>query len=285
MEYGERNGGREGEWPDVLGHPHPTPGRQGPDLPPGEVQGRAVGGACGHTRAGALPLRLAQSPSSARSPTQLRKAPVTNKRARDFMRMLFAGASAETADKQGRVTLPPMLRDYAGLQPRVRRDRRRSTGSRSGTPTAWNTYSAEQEPAFADWSEEVLPGDRTSSDRRLARRDGLRTAPRPRWHTFPGARRDGARSGTWAGRTGRAPTPAPRRTTSHHAPPLHRSRSTRSHHREQRAAPANETSAQQHHTKGRAHGELGMGGSRRSLRYDGSGKRSATVSRSWSVRR
>jgi transcriptional regulator MraZ len=23
--------------------------------------------------------------------------------------------------------------------------------------TAWNTYSAEQEAAFADWSEEVLP--------------------------------------------------------------------------------------------------------------------------------
>ena len=46
---------------------------------------------------------------------QLRKAPVTNKSARNFMRMLFAGASAETADKQGRVTLPPMLREYAGL--------------------------------------------------------------------------------------------------------------------------------------------------------------------------
>ena len=46
---------------------------------------------------------------------ELRKAPVTNKSARDFMRMLFAGASSETADKQGRITLPPMLRDYAGL--------------------------------------------------------------------------------------------------------------------------------------------------------------------------
>nr|MBA2560264.1 division/cell wall cluster transcriptional repressor MraZ [Propionibacteriales bacterium] len=47
---------------------------------------------------------------------ELRKTPVTNKRARNFMRMLSAGASAELADKQGRVTLPQMLRDYAGLQ-------------------------------------------------------------------------------------------------------------------------------------------------------------------------
>ena len=32
---------------------------------------------------------------------QLRKAPVTNKSARKFMRMLFAGASAETAGQAG----------------------------------------------------------------------------------------------------------------------------------------------------------------------------------------
>jgi len=87
---------------------------------------------------------------------QLRKAPVTNKRARNFMRMLFAGASAEIADKQGRVTLPQMLRDYAGL-------RRECVviGAFNRVEiwdaAAWNSYSEEQEPAFADWSEEVLP--------------------------------------------------------------------------------------------------------------------------------
>ena len=47
---------------------------------------------------------------------ELRKTPVTNKRDRAFMRMLFAGASAEVTDKQGRVTLPQLLRDYAGLR-------------------------------------------------------------------------------------------------------------------------------------------------------------------------
>ncbi len=87
---------------------------------------------------------------------QLRKTPVTNKPARAFMRMLFAGASAEMADRQGRVTLPPMLRDYAGLT----RDCV-VIGAYNRVEIwdmeSWNAYSAEQEPAFADWSEEVLP--------------------------------------------------------------------------------------------------------------------------------
>ena len=42
---------------------------------------------------------------------RLREAPVTNKNARDYVRMFFAGASDETPDKQGRITIPQMLRD------------------------------------------------------------------------------------------------------------------------------------------------------------------------------
>ncbi len=88
---------------------------------------------------------------------QLRKAPVTNKRARDFMRMLSAGASAEMADRQGRVTLPQLLRDYAGLE----RDCvviGAFNRVEIWDAESWSSYSNEQEPAFADWSEEVLPG-------------------------------------------------------------------------------------------------------------------------------
>jgi MraZ protein len=88
---------------------------------------------------------------------QMAQTPVTNKRVRDFMRMMFAGASDETPDKQGRVTIPPLLRGYAGLT----RDcivigamnRLEIWDAQS-----WTDYSNQQEAAFSDLSEEVLPG-------------------------------------------------------------------------------------------------------------------------------
>ena len=46
---------------------------------------------------------------------QLRAAPVTSKAARDYLRVFLSGASDEVPDKQGRITIPPVLRDYAGL--------------------------------------------------------------------------------------------------------------------------------------------------------------------------
>jgi MraZ protein len=88
---------------------------------------------------------------------QFRQAPVTNKRARDYLRMLFAGASDETPDKQGRITIPPMLREYASLT----RDCV-VIGAMNRVEVwdaaSWQEYSGEQEQAFADLSEEVLPG-------------------------------------------------------------------------------------------------------------------------------
>ena len=47
---------------------------------------------------------------------RLRQAPVTEKEARDYMRVMFAGAHDEVPDKQGRVTIPNGLRDYAALE-------------------------------------------------------------------------------------------------------------------------------------------------------------------------
>ncbi|MGH3357029.1 MAG: division/cell wall cluster transcriptional repressor MraZ [Nocardioidaceae bacterium] len=88
---------------------------------------------------------------------QMRQAPVTNKRARDYQRMLFAGASDETPDKQGRITIPPMLREYAGLHRECV-----VIGAMNRIEVwdadSWQRYSGEQEQAFADLSEEVLPG-------------------------------------------------------------------------------------------------------------------------------
>ena len=46
----------------------------------------------------------------------LRTAPVTAKAVRDYSRVFFASASDEVPDKQGRVTIPPALREYAALQ-------------------------------------------------------------------------------------------------------------------------------------------------------------------------
>lgn len=88
---------------------------------------------------------------------QLRAAPITNRGARDFARMLAAGASDDVLDKQGRITIAPGLRDYAGL------DRECTvigamTRVEIWSTAAWNEYQDEKEPMFADISEEVLPG-------------------------------------------------------------------------------------------------------------------------------
>ena len=40
---------------------------------------------------------------------------MTSKDARKFSRFFFAGAAACELDKQGRIQLPPVLREYAGL--------------------------------------------------------------------------------------------------------------------------------------------------------------------------
>jgi MraZ protein len=88
---------------------------------------------------------------------QLRRAPLTSKGARDYMRVLFAGAHDEVPDKQGRVTVPPPLRDYAGL----RRDCAvigANTRVEVWDAAAWEQYLAAQEDAFSALSQEVPPG-------------------------------------------------------------------------------------------------------------------------------
>ena len=87
---------------------------------------------------------------------QLRQAPSTSKSARDYLRVLLSGASDETPDKQGRVTIPPALREYASLDRDV-------AVIGAGTRVeiwdlaAWETYLAEQESGYADTAEEVFP--------------------------------------------------------------------------------------------------------------------------------
>jgi MraZ protein len=87
----------------------------------------------------------------------MRSAPMTSKAARDYLRVFLSGASDEIPDKQGRVTVPPTLREYAGL---TRDCTVIGAGSRVEVwdSAAWNTYLASTEQAFADQAEEVIPG-------------------------------------------------------------------------------------------------------------------------------
>ncbi|TMR20675.1 division/cell wall cluster transcriptional repressor MraZ [Nonomuraea turkmeniaca] len=87
----------------------------------------------------------------------LSTAPVTAKAVRDYSRVFFASASDERPDKQGRITIPQGLRQYAGLE----RDCvviGANTRLEIWDAGAWDTYLSAQEQAFADLSEEVLPG-------------------------------------------------------------------------------------------------------------------------------
>jgi MraZ protein len=93
----------------------------------------------------------------ARFTDALRSAPVTDRRVRDYGRVLFASASNETPDGQGRITVPLPLRQYAGLSKDCV-----VIGANSRIEVwdaeAWQTYLGNTEQAFADIAEEVLPG-------------------------------------------------------------------------------------------------------------------------------
>ena len=46
---------------------------------------------------------------------KLRTLPITNKEARQFVRFFLAGATEAEVDKQGRILVPNVLREFAGL--------------------------------------------------------------------------------------------------------------------------------------------------------------------------
>src|SRR5262245_9203056 len=85
----------------------------------------------------------------ARLAEQLRQAPVTSKQARDYLRVFLSGASDEAVDRQGRITIPPLLRTYAGLD---RDCAVIGAGQRVEIwdAAAWESYLSEQEQSFAE---------------------------------------------------------------------------------------------------------------------------------------
>ncbi len=87
----------------------------------------------------------------------LQKGPTSSKAVRDYVRVFLSGASDEVPDRQGRVTIPATLREYAGL---TRECTVIGTGNRVEVwdTAAWDTYLAASEQAFSEQSEEVIPG-------------------------------------------------------------------------------------------------------------------------------
>lgn len=88
---------------------------------------------------------------------RFKNASQTDARLRAYGRMLFALASEQVPDKQGRITVTPELRDYAsldrdcvviGIYDRIE----------IWQPRAWSEYTAQQESAFSDVQEEIFPG-------------------------------------------------------------------------------------------------------------------------------
>ena len=98
-----------------------------------------------------------KSTHSSRITETLRQAPVTAKAARDYSRVMFAGAHDEIPDRQGRITIPQSLRTYAALEKECVVIGA-NTRVEIWDSTSWNQYLADREKGFADVSEEVFPG-------------------------------------------------------------------------------------------------------------------------------
>ena len=88
---------------------------------------------------------------------KVRQAPVTSEEARRYLRVFLSGASDETPDKQGRVLVPAMLREYADLTKELVII---GVGSRAEIwdAAAWQTYLSSNEETFASQAQEVIPG-------------------------------------------------------------------------------------------------------------------------------
>lgn len=79
--------------------------------------------------------------------------PMTSKAARSYARMFFSGGEEVTPDKQGRIGIPPGLREYAGLERDVvvigMNDR-----LEIWNPGSWHDYQQAEVQRFSDLDED-----------------------------------------------------------------------------------------------------------------------------------
>lgn len=88
---------------------------------------------------------------------KLQQAPMTSKETRAYSRIFLSGANDQIPDKQGRVTVPALLRSYAGLHKDLvvigNGDRVEIWDQGS-----WESYLDSNEDEFAEREDELIPG-------------------------------------------------------------------------------------------------------------------------------
>jgi MraZ protein len=88
---------------------------------------------------------------------ELREVPREDQRARAYLRLFLAGAHEEKPDAQGRVVIPPRLRNYAGLDKELTingADEKVEVWDR----LAWEAYRDTVEDAFINLDGPFAPG-------------------------------------------------------------------------------------------------------------------------------
>lgn len=88
---------------------------------------------------------------------EIRQAPLSSKQARDYIRVMLSGANDEIPDKQGRIVIPPQLRQYSELGKDlvvIGAGNRIEIWAKS----RWESYLEAQEDNFAQTGEEIIPG-------------------------------------------------------------------------------------------------------------------------------
>lgn len=88
---------------------------------------------------------------------KIRQAPLTSEEGRKYLRLFLSGANDDQPDKQGRVLLPQLLREYAGLKKELVII---GVGSRAEIwdAASWQQYLSNNEENFSTQAEEVIPG-------------------------------------------------------------------------------------------------------------------------------
>lgn len=95
-------------------------------------------------------------PEFRRIAMRIQRTSMGNKAARDYLRVFLSGAVDQQPDRQGRILVPPMLRDYASLGDDVVVI---GVGTRAEiwNRQAWESYLQDKEQGYSDIADDVLP--------------------------------------------------------------------------------------------------------------------------------